>query len=567
LTGGGAFTTLAGVRRPFTRGHERRVGARAVGQESTAVHQPNGRQAAPRAGEGSGIPWVLLAIVAAGAVLRFYRLGYQSFWIDELLTIHAADLGESLSFPEIFWNIQGPLHATLVNLVGRLSTSEVALRAASAVAGVALIPITYLLGKELVDRKTGLIAALLIAISPFAVWYSQELRNYSFLMFFSALSTLLVWRIVEKSGRGWALYVASVVLGILSNFAMGFLIAAHNVFAAGRAFTDRRLLGRWVAAYAAIVVLLVPSALGLIRWTRVDSVPERMVVPTQADEGKLLRGETTFTPAAIPYSFVTMAYGSTFGPSLRELHTGSPARAYARHAALVVPAVLLMAAAWLLGLKRLLFSRRALILVLAIVVVPFAGAAALAILNIKPFNPRYVSVMLPVLVVLAAAGITTLRRIGAALLCGLIGLFCIVSLANYYYRGEYRREDVRGAVRYVEQHERPRDLVIAPVVGDVFDFYFDGDAELFILYPGQAGSDEEVAERVAAAVAGRGRVWFLDSRLWHADPARRVPAYLEGRFARIDERGFDGVTVVLYEQGDGAGDDVPGEPPAAAEEP
>jgi uncharacterized membrane protein len=527
----------------------------------TATHEPSGRQAAPVAPRGTGFPWVLLAIIAVGAVLRFYRLGYQSFWIDELLTIHAADLGESLSFPEIFWNIQGPLHATLVNLVGRVSTGEVALRSMSAVAGVALIPVTYLLGKELVDRTTGLIAALLIAISPFSVWYSQELRNYSFVMFFSAVSTLVVWRIVEKNGRGWTLYVVTVVLGILSNFATGFLIVAHNVFAAGRAFSDRRLLGKWLAAYAAVVVLLIPSALGLLRWARVDSVSERVVVPSQADDEELLRGETTFTPAAIPYSFVTMAYGSTFGPSLRELHTGSPARAYMRHAALVAPAVLLMAAAWLLGLKRLLLSRRALALVLAIVVVPLAGAAALAILNIKPFNPRYVSVMLPVLVVLAAAGIATLRRVGSALLCGFIALFCVVSLANYYYRGDYRREDVRGAVRYVEEQERPRDLVLAPVVGDVFDFYFRGDARLFIIYPGQAASDEEVSERIEAAIEGHGRLWFLDSRLWHADPSRRVPAYLDEHFARVDETSFDGVRVVLYRLTDRAGDG-PDEPPA-----
>ncbi len=491
--------------------------------------------------------WFLIAIVVLGAVLRFYRLGFQSLWIDEVLTIHAAGFGERLSFPEVFWNIQGPLHSTLVHAIGSLTTSEFALRLPSAILGTATIPVVYLLGRDLADRRTGLVAALLVAVSPFAVWYSQELRNYSFLMFFSALSTLLVFRLVERKGTGWILYVAAVVLGVLSNFAAGFLAIAHHLFAAGRVLRDRRLAARWALAWVAVLVLLIPAIMGLVRWTSIDNVGERVVLPAAAEEQELLRGETTFTPAAVPYAFFALSYGSTFGPSLRELHVASPARAFRKHAPLVAPAALAYAVACLLGLWRFRRSRRELVLILSVLVVPVAGASLLALANIKPFNPRYVSVSLPVLLVVAGAGIGSLRRVPAALLCGLIAVFCMVSLGNYYFRGDYRREDVRGVVRYLEARERPGDMILAPVVGDVLEFYFGGAADRFIIYPGQAGSDAEVASRIEAAVPGHDRLWFVDSRLWHADPERRVPAYLEGRYRRAAEETFDGVRVVLYE--------------------
>ena len=58
---------------------------------------------------------------------------------------------------------------------------EAGLRSLSALAGTAVIPITYLCGRELVSRRAGLVAAALAAVSPFMIWYSQEAREYMLL--------------------------------------------------------------------------------------------------------------------------------------------------------------------------------------------------------------------------------------------------------------------------------------------------------------------------------------------------------------------------------------------------
>jgi len=56
-----------------------------------------------------------------------------------------------------------------------------------------------------------------------------------------------------------------------------------------------------------------------------------------------------------------------------------------------------------------------------------------------------------------------------------------------------------------------------------------------------------VAQVVEDRTAGKRRLWFVESRLWHMDPSERTPRVLEERFERLDSREFDGVRLKLYE--------------------
>ena len=53
-------------------------------------------------------------------------------------------------------------------------TGEFGLRSLSALAGIATVPVAYLLGLELRGRRAGILAAALVAVNPMLVWYSQE---------------------------------------------------------------------------------------------------------------------------------------------------------------------------------------------------------------------------------------------------------------------------------------------------------------------------------------------------------------------------------------------------------
>jgi uncharacterized membrane protein len=489
---------------------------------------------------------VLILLVVLGACLRIVGLGSQSLWVDELLTIKAASIGGSMGVRDFLTNIQGPLHALIIHVVGRYSTSEAALRAVSAAAGIAMIPVVYLLGREMVDRRTGLVAAGLAAVSPFAIWYSQEVRNYSLLMFLSAVATLAVWRIVVAHRRAQISYVVSIVLGLYSNLSAAFLWLAHTWFAVGRLTREKRLR-QWVVVCVVVGLMFVPLAVALTRWVRVDSVAQRVTVAPLAADEDLLRGDTTFSPMAIPYSLFTMVYGYALGPGAAELHVGSPLHAFVKHAWLAGPAGLVAALALLAGLSRLLKRGAAGRLALAVIVVPLVATAILAITNIKPFNVRYAAVMLPIVLVTLGAGVTAFPGRRGAWLCAIVVLFSLLSFARYRALPAYQREDVRAAARYVKEHEKPGDIVLVPVVRDVFTFYFEGAADDFVLYRGQTRSSADILDVVRERTEGHRRLWFVNSRLWHMDPGMRTPAALDGAYPRLDRVGFAGVKLSLYD--------------------
>ncbi len=66
--------------------------------------------------------------------------------------------------------------------------AEFGLRSLTALFGAATIPAAYLAARELASRRTGLIAAAIVAVNPVLIWYSQEARSYAVLIFFCALS-------------------------------------------------------------------------------------------------------------------------------------------------------------------------------------------------------------------------------------------------------------------------------------------------------------------------------------------------------------------------------------------
>jgi uncharacterized membrane protein len=514
------------------------------------------------AGHGAGDPsaaldrstlWTVAALTVVAALLRFYRIGNQNLWIDEVTVLNSVNMGATVTLREFFGNIQGPLHSGIIWLLSRVTMREAALRSVSAAASVATVPIVFLLGKALFDRRTGLLAALLFAVSPFSIWYAQEVKNYALLHAFAGLSSLLVFRLVQRGGGRWVSYVASMIAGLYLNLSMVFLAAGHNVFGALKVIGDRRFRRSWVIAYAVIVVAFVPSLWGVARWADRAEVAERVAFVPAADEETLLRGEHTFTLTALPYSVFAMGYGFTLGPSLAALHVEPTAAPFLRHAPVVVPAAIALAAALSLGLVRAARDRLVLGLILSVTITVFAAVSVSALLNIKTYTVRYVSVAFPVMVVITAAGVGSLPRWPRAALAGVIVLMSAISLSGHYYRPEHWKEDVRSAARYIDEHELPGDIVAAPVIAHVFDFYFDGNAKWFAMYRGETRNDERVREVLDERLGGATRLWFIDARLWEVDPDRRVPAYLEGHYALIDHQSFPNAELRLYDVSRGAG--------------
>src|SRR6476620_6240374 len=134
----------------------------------------------------------LIAILVTAAFLRFYHLGFQSVWLDEIFTMNVSNPAltpeefkyEMLlreGFPYLYFYI---LHFSYA-LFGY---TVVVARSVSAIAGLLGVYAVYLLGRELFNKQVGLIAASLLAINEYNIYISQDARPYSLYFFAAVLS-------------------------------------------------------------------------------------------------------------------------------------------------------------------------------------------------------------------------------------------------------------------------------------------------------------------------------------------------------------------------------------------
>ncbi len=145
----------------------------------------------------------ILGIVVLSAVLRILGLGRTSFWYDEAVTWHQV----SLPFLEMYDAIVRDTHPPLYNFLAwpwiRLfGDSEFALRFLSAIPGTATVYLVYRTGRLLWSRELGLVAAAILAISGFHIWYSQEFRPYALLSLTSTLYMYVVFRLISRPSLG-----------------------------------------------------------------------------------------------------------------------------------------------------------------------------------------------------------------------------------------------------------------------------------------------------------------------------------------------------------------------------
>jgi 4-amino-4-deoxy-L-arabinose transferase-like glycosyltransferase len=176
---------------------------------------------------------LLLSLTLVGAILRFYNLGYNSLWLDEASTLHFA----VQSIPDIWQatttgEFNPPLFYWTEHFMLLFGNSEGVLRFIPALLGVLTIPLIYLVGREFMDRNTGIIAAAAFTFSPFLLFYAQEARAYSMMLFFVTFSMVFYLRALKNNTvRDWALFGILSALAFWSHFYALVIIGALVLYA------------------------------------------------------------------------------------------------------------------------------------------------------------------------------------------------------------------------------------------------------------------------------------------------------------------------------------------------
>lgn len=215
---------------------------------------------------------LLLAIV-----LRLHALG-DELWFDEIVTqIRVAHLDLAGIATTYESQNQHLLYSLLARVaIVALGDTPAALRLPAALFGVLSVWGVWLLGRELLSRREALLAAALLTVTDVHVWFSQNARGYTALLFATLLSSWILLRArAGERRRTWLAYAIVSALGLWVHLTMLFVLAGHAILVARRLFargdTTLReriagpLLGFGVAVVLAIVLYapVVPALLAV----------------------------------------------------------------------------------------------------------------------------------------------------------------------------------------------------------------------------------------------------------------------------------------------------------------
>ena len=449
----------------------------------------------------------LLVVLLLAFGLRTYQLEAQSLWSDEGLSLYRAGQPPAELLRGVI-TVDGvetrdtnpPFYFLLLHAwqsaggVGQVAGAGVFyLRYLSVLAGLLAVPLLYLLGRRAFGWGVGLAAALLLAISPFHVWMSQELRNYSLLVLLNLFSVYGLYRFMlarpdgepgARRGRWLALWAAAGLLGVYTHY-FGFFVLAYGGLSLLLALGWRRWRPpRWLLALAGLAALALLPALPIAL--------ERFRAGQQVDFALL--------PPWVVLRQALAAFAVGISPSLEH------------PAGRMLPAL----AAFAAGLGLAIWRRRwaALWLTAGYLAVPLAILLLLSQVNPLYNGPRHVLIALPPFLLLAAVGVADWpgrgRWLGWAL-----GLLLLLNQAQWLYVQFHdpalAKDDVRGAAEFLNRHATADDLIVLhdTLIRFTFEHYYHGAAPVVTIPP--LWQQDTAAATAALAEAGSqaARLWFL----------------------------------------------------------
>ncbi|MBU1628079.1 glycosyltransferase family 39 protein, partial [bacterium] len=171
---------------------------------------------------------ILMIIIFIGIISRLYNLGQNSYWYDEASSII---LAQHISTIHKQLGTDAPLFFVLLNLWLYLGKSEFILRLLPALIGILTLPLLFYIFRNIVDAKTAFYATAFLALSPFHIYYAQELRGYTLLPFLFLLCTHFFIRALKRSKRAdWLLFSIFSALSLYTHYFALFSLFANFLF-------------------------------------------------------------------------------------------------------------------------------------------------------------------------------------------------------------------------------------------------------------------------------------------------------------------------------------------------
>lgn len=468
--------------------------------------------------------WVIVGIVFLGFVLRITRLDQYPLWGDEFISMDQASPALPALFTELATD-QVPLYFVLLHAWFIVAGSlDFALRFPSVVWGCLGIPLVYQLGRQVFGVRVGLIAALLLSINPFSIWYSQDARVYPQLATLSIASLLFLhYALTTRRPLAWAGYAIAATLTFYTHLYAALPLAVALVYAITWLWTtpDRKR-SQWAAFLTTQTVI----GLLLLPWVvRFVSVARR--APTE--------GYPNLAP-----SLVQSARLYTFGDTLPASVT-----LWIGFLALALFAVGLVALAWQWPIRSM---RPAIVLAWSSVCLPAAALAAIQVGHVG-FHPRYFNGMMGPYVLILAVGLVALaqwrRVLGVAGLAVVLAI-TVYSLTLFYTDRTYAKATYTDYLVHILADAGPNDaLLLKGADQRKADRYGGNRLDRIVNLSGRVATrpQPQVEAMIAAIAAEHSVVWLA---IRYPEQPDYVKDWLDQQGFQVQRDQVDEIQVYAY---------------------
>jgi mannosyltransferase len=482
-----------------------------------------------------------VAVTLIAFALRVYRLNVQSLWWDETYVATISRLPDWFGWVFAEERSHPPGFFLIMSLWTQLGVGEFILRFPSVIWGSLSVPIMFAIGSRFGNRNVGVLGALLLAISPYDAWYSQEARMYAPQVALALLSSYLFLRLIARADRWLTTGIALVsVAGLYLFYLFPLVLLAQLVFLILSWRRYRTAARNWLIANVLAGILFLPWFAAILA------------------TGGFARAAVAWIPPAQWYDPILSIYTLVVGT------TNSPWQPFNWLAPLIF-AALAGYAIWKIRSEAWRETIRYHILWL---IVPFGLVFLISLPMGIPqqrslYSDRYFLQELPALLLLVSFGAVRLQRThykaGVAVLTIAI-VPMLISLWGMYYNPAYGRDDWRAASDYVAAIADPGHDQVALEASLTWPFsYYDRS---HLARVASIPVAESFAAQLKSALASKptSRLWLLTATIagsahrFSPTPEEQLKAasqdafkkLLDARYPIESERLFQGILVTAY---------------------
>ncbi len=547
-------------------------------------------------------PWLVIAITLIGGALRVLLLSTKGLWWEETFSLW---MSNHSVIDMLQWiariDHHPPLYYLLLHYWMALKgNAPDSVRLLSALFGAGTIPIIYLIGKRTSGVMIGLVAAVLLALSPFNIRFAQETRMYTLLSFNAAVAMyalvrlltdsrslkpigsqlreyLHAWRTAKpaepdsegefsykvdvRNQTGWRAWISRHHWSPIRSIETDLAWVVFIVFSAATMLTHNTAVLFPVATNILVLGLM------LIQRIRKSDSPPTFQAPSFSNWVKAQIGIfLLWSPWFVAFiQQVSRTFQDFWIPKPSWETVIQAIRSFLNESTVLAPNQVMLiwifyALLFCLGLVHFRKNLSRLMFLAAMFAIPFLGELIVSLRRPVFLDRTLIWTTIPLFLILAA-GIVQLRY--RLLMIAVLGVLCTI---NLFSTGDYykftQKENWNDPAGFVANFIQKDDLILfnATWTQIPFDYYFKPYEEQYFLQVEKHGvpvdmfdsgimqpkMTESDVPRLISLISGHKTVWLVYSRNSNTDPMGLIAQTLSSVMKLIYTRDFNGVQVQIY---------------------